>query len=101
MDRIRASSLMVTAAIFAGAALVSTGAIAQQQDARPPQRTIQRDRPLTEQEVRPQFGAAVNRVLVDVTVFDEDGRFVPDLTIDDFEVLEEGKVVDLSARAVP
>ncbi len=100
MDRIRASSLMVTAAIFAGAALVSTGAIAQQQDARPPQRTIQRDRPLTEQEVRPQFGAAVNRVLVDVTVFDEDGRFVPDLTIDDFEVLEEGKVVDLSFFAL-
>lgn len=100
MDRVRASSLAVTAAIVVVVTLVSTGAIAQQQNTRPPQRTVQRDQQLTEQQVRPQFGAAVNRVLVDVSVFDKKGRFVPDLTIDDFEVLEEGRPVDISFFAL-
>ncbi len=100
MDKARASSLVVTVAIAVGAALVSTGAIAQQQNTRPPQRTVQPEQQLTEQQVRPEFGAAVNRVLVDVTVFDKQGRFVPDLTIDDFEVLEEGRAVDVSFFAL-
>ena len=79
---------------------MSTGAIAQQPDTRPPQGTVQRDQQLTEQQIRPQFGAAVDRVLVDVTVFDKKGRFVPDLTIDDFEILEEGRPVDVTFFAL-
>ncbi len=99
MSRRRASPLIVTAMTIVGAALVSTGASAQQ-DARPPQRTIPAGQQLTEQELRPQFGGAVDRVLVDVTVVDENGDFVPDLTVDDFEILEEGKPVDVSFFAL-
>ena len=99
MSDFRAPSFVVTAAIAAAAALVSGGAAAQQ-GTRPPQRTVPVDRQLTEQEIRPQFGGAVSRVLVDVTVFDDDGNFVPDLTVDDFEVLEEGKPVDVSFFAL-
>jgi VWFA-related protein len=99
MKNARASSIVLTATIVAGAALVSTGAGAQQ-DARPPQRSAQASGQLTEQEIRPQFGGAVDRVLVDVTVVDDDGNFVPDLTADDFEILEEGKPVDVSFFAL-
>jgi VWFA-related protein len=38
----------------------------------------------------PQFKSGVNIVEVDVRVFDKDGRFVADLTLQDFEVLERG-----------
>lgn len=82
MDNARVSSSVITVAVAASTMLVFTGAIAQQQD------------------TQPQFGAAVNRVLVDVTVFDKKGRFVPDLTIDDFKILEEGSPVDLSFFAL-
>ncbi len=99
MSNTRASSLFFTAAIVAGAALVSTGAVAQQ-SARPPQRSVPAGQQLTEQELRPQFGGAVDRVIVDVTVFDDDGNFVPDLTAADFQVFEEGKPVDVSFFAL-
>jgi VWFA-related protein len=89
--------------LVASTALVSTGASAQQ-NARPPQRTVPVqelvEQELVEQELQPQFGAAVNRVLVDVTVYDKDGKFVPDLTAEDFQVFEEGKLVDLSFFAL-
>ena len=98
MKSARASSPVVTVAIVAVAALVSTGAIAQQQEVRPPQRPGAEQ--LAEQQIRPQFGASVDRVLVDVTVYDKDGRFVPDLTLDDFEILEEGDPVDVSFFAL-
>lgn len=38
----------------------------------------------------PTFQASAQLVQVDVRVFDRDGRFVDDLTIDDFEVFERG-----------
>lgn len=82
MDNTRTSSLVVTVAIAAGTMLALTGAISQQKD------------------TPTQFGAAVNRVLVDVTVLDNKGRFVPDLTIENFEILEEGQPVDLSFFAL-
>ena len=39
----------------------------------------------------PQLHVAVNLVNVSFTVHDAEGRFVPDLTADDFEVLEDGE----------
>jgi len=39
----------------------------------------------------PQLKVAVNLVNVSFTVHDAEGRFVPDLTADDFEVLEDGE----------
>jgi Ca-activated chloride channel family protein len=40
---------------------------------------------------RPAFRSAVDLVLLNVTVTDANGRFVGDLTPDDFRVLEEGR----------
>jgi VWFA-related protein len=99
MSKARASSLVFAATFVAGTALVSTGAGAQQ-NARPPQRTVPVGQELVEQELRPQFAAEVDRVLVDVTVFDKAGSFVPDLTAEDFEVLEERQAVELSFFAL-
>jgi VWFA-related protein len=48
----------------------------------------------TEQE--PSFRAATHTVSVYVTVFDNAGRLVPNLTRDDFEVYDQGKRQDLS-----
>lgn len=98
MNNTRGSSLIVVATFVAGAALISTGVHAQQ-NARPLQRTVPVEE-LREQERRPEFGAAVDRVLVDVTVLDKAGRFVPDLTAEDFHVFEEGKEVELSFFAL-
>ena len=39
----------------------------------------------------PQLQVAVNLVNVSFTVHDSEGRFVPDLTADDFEVFEDGE----------
>lgn len=89
MIKIRASSLVVVGILAGAAALVSSSSVAQQGG-----------QELVEQELRPQFGGAVDRVLVDVTVIDDDGDFVPDLTIEDFEVREEGKPVDVSFFAL-
>jgi VWFA-related protein len=99
MRIVRTSSPAVIAALVAAAALVSRGAVAQQ-SARPPQRSTESAQQLREQELRPQFGGAVDRVLVDVSVIDDDGNFVPDLSLEDFEVLEEGKPVDVSFFAL-
>jgi VWFA-related protein len=95
----RMSPLVVTAACVALATLVSTGARAQQ-SARPPQRPAGAGQELVEQELRPQFAGAVDRVLVDISVIDDDGNFVPDLRLDDFEILEEGQPVDVSFFAL-
>jgi VWFA-related protein len=40
---------------------------------------------------QPAFRSGVEMLEVDARVFDRDGRFVADLTLDDFEVLEDGK----------
>ena len=89
MIKTRASSLVVVGILTGAAALVSTSSVAQQGA-----------QELVEQDLRPQFGGAVNRVLVDVSVIDDDGNFVPDLTVEDFEVLEEGRPVDISFFAL-
>jgi len=92
--------LVATAAVAAGMALASAGADAAQQ-ARPQYGALEPGQQLTEQEViTPQFGGSVGRVLVDVTVHDDDGNFVSDLTVADFEVLEEGKPVDIEFFAL-
>jgi len=98
MNNIRATPLIVTAVFVAGTALVSSGASAQQDPT--PRQQVPVSQELVEQETRPQFGGAVSRVLVDVSVINDDGDFVPDLTIEDFEILEEGKPVDLSFFAL-
>src|SRR3954470_1302265 len=43
------------------------------------------------------FRVEINYVEVDAAVFDRQGRFVNDLTRDDFQVLEEGQPQDISA----
>jgi VWFA-related protein len=53
-----------------------------------PQSTQQ---PPAQQQRPPAFEATVQRVRVDVIVTDEEGRFVADLTADDFIVLEDGE----------
>jgi hypothetical protein len=45
----------------------------------------------------PTFTSGVNLVEVDVTATDRAGRFVRDLTRDDFEIFEDGKRQDASA----
>jgi len=99
MSNVRVSTLIVTATVVAGAALLSTGAGAQQSTGSPT-RPVPVDQQLIEQEMRPEFSGAVSRVLVDVTVMDDDGNFVPDLTVDDFEILEEGKPVNVDFFAL-
>jgi len=46
---------------------------------------------------QPVFRSGVNLIEVDVRVFDKDGRFVTDLTRDDFEVIESGAPQQLEA----
>lgn len=45
----------------------------------------------------PTFQASAQLVQVDVRVFDGDGRFVEDLTIDDFEIIERGTAQSIRA----
>jgi VWFA-related protein len=59
-----------------------TGVIAQEPAGQPPQ---------------PTFKSGVQLVEVDVRVFDRDGRFVTDLTREDFELLEEGAPQSIDA----
>lgn len=49
------------------------------------------------QQQAPVFQASTQVVEVDVRVFDREGKFVEDLTIDDFEVIERGKPQSLRA----
>ncbi len=49
------------------------------------------------QDPRPTFQVSVNYVDVDVTVNDAQGHFVTGLTVDDFEVLEDGKPQTIQA----
>jgi VWFA-related protein len=55
-------------------------------------RYVQQQPPQTD---RPVFRSSVQTIEVDVRVFDKDGRFVPDLTRDDFQVFEDGVEVPL------
>ena len=48
------------------------------------------------QQPRPTFRSGTQVVEIDVRVFDRNGRFVTDLTQDDFEVLEDGTPQKLS-----
>ena len=50
-----------------------------------------------QQPQQPVFRSGVQVVEVDARVFDRDGRFVTDLTIDDFEILEDGVPQDIVA----
>ena len=43
----------------------------------------------------PTFRASVKLIDIDVIATDKDGKFIRDLTRDDFEILEDGKVQDL------
>jgi len=45
----------------------------------------------------PTFQATTQLVQVDARVFDRDGRFVSDLTLEDFEIVEQGQVQPLQA----
>ena len=53
-----------------------------------------------QQPAPPAFKSGVQLVEVDVRVFDKDGRFVPDLTRDEFELLESGALQKIDAMYV-
>jgi len=57
-------------------------------------------RPQAPASQKPTYRVEVNLVQVDVFVTDRDGHFVPNLTKDDFELLEDGKLQPLSTFAV-
>jgi VWFA-related protein len=46
--------------------------------------------PAQQQPPRPAFKSGIQLLEVDARVFDREGRFVTDLTMDDFEILEQG-----------
>ncbi len=49
---------------------------------------------------RPQFEAAVDMVLIDCIVLDDDGNFLQGLSQDDFRLYEDGEPVDVSFFSV-
>jgi VWFA-related protein len=51
---------------------------------------------LTAQQQQPMFKSGAKTVAVFATVFDADGRLVPGLVAEDFEILDEGKPVGLT-----
>ncbi len=53
--------------------------------------------PLIAYQARPTFSIETNVVIVNVTVLDRDGKPVPNLGINDFEVYEDGKLQKLQA----
>jgi VWFA-related protein len=77
-------------AIVILAAMVAAGRAAPQNPPPPPQ-------PPPQQQQPPIFREAVDVIRLDVTVLDKDRRPVPGLTIDDFEVYEDGKLQRLVA----
>lgn len=83
MSTSRWSRCLVTAALCAVAAAVAAQAPSSA-------------RPATAGQ-QPTFRVEVNAVTMDVLARDADGRFVPDLTIDDFEVYEDGVKQQIAA----
>lgn len=77
-----------TAALaLAFALLVTTGVPARQAQSGAPR----------EQESEVTFKVEINYVEVDAAVFDREGNFVPDLTAEDFEILEDGVPQEITA----
>ena len=64
----------------------ASGDAAPQQEQAPPQEAEVQDAPQ-----QPVFRAGINFVRVDIIVTDDDGNPVVDLTIDDFEIFEDGE----------
>ena len=64
----------------------ASGDAAPQQEQAPPQEAEAQDAPQ-----QPVFRAGINFVRVDIIVTDDDGNPVADLTIDDFEIFEDGE----------
>ncbi len=64
----------------------ASGDAAPQQEQAPPQEAEAQDAPQ-----QPVFRAGINFVRVDIIVTDDDGNPVVDLTIDDFEIFEDGE----------
>ena len=52
---------------------------------------------IPEQTVNERHDVTVRLVLVDVIATDKDGKFITDLTMDDFEIYEEGKKVPINS----
>ena len=73
------SSLWSAAALAAGALLALHPAVAGQE-------------PSAQQPTQPTFKSGTRTVAVYATVNEDNGRLIPDLTRDDFEIREDGKV---------
>jgi VWFA-related protein len=56
--------------------------------------------PAPNRQESPTFRVQVDAVTMDVIVKDENGRFVPDLTKDDFEIFEDGVKQDVASLTV-
>jgi VWFA-related protein len=82
----RRVSFVALLAVLTGAALVGGQGTAQTSGPAPAQATGQ----------SPSFRAATHSVSLYVTVFDNGGRLIPNLTKDDFEVYDDGKLQNLS-----
>ncbi len=76
--------------------VVSVAAVAglsAQAPAQPP-------KPAEAPQLPPTFRVSIDAVTMDVIVKDENGRFVPDLSKDDFEIYEDGVKQDVSSLTV-
>ena len=73
------------------AVLAAVAALAAQPATPPPQQQA------TAPQQPPRFRVEINYVEVDAVVTDSEGTFVRGLTLDDFEVLEDGKPQEISA----
>src|SRR5215471_11571448 len=87
--------LRLTAALsgLCGFSLLCLPILSQQSPPAPPPKAPQSQKPPSQQTGDPtaQFFGGVNEVIVPVTAKDDRGKFVSNLTRDDFRVLDEGK----------
>jgi VWFA-related protein len=81
-----------------GPGVLTAAALAVGLSAQAPSRPAQQ--PATAQQTPPNFRVSVEAVTMDVIVKDEAGRFIPDLSKDDFEIYEDGVKQDVTSLTV-
>ena len=84
--RVLTPGLVMALMLILSMGVGARGDAAPQQEQAPPQEAEAQDAPQ-----QPVFRAGINFVRVDIIVTDDDGNPVTDLTIDDFEIFEDGE----------